>query len=675
MSGKLLAVSLELSEYRNNTPGKHERLNPEPSTHPMDLEVITRAGPAALLPKRRPAILLSGLWPDADRSGVVELDEVLDRRYAWIDGEAERLAEVAARQPPGLPPPPAWVHALGLRYYLLRLLRIVVYFTAVRPLGSDDRLRLLAGRDDEDKARLVTLLCQRAGATCRVAWREEAETPIEQLGGEGKWRGLLRRLGGRLASPPPDELGPPRIILCGNPRFLDPVCRALHARGCRQWWLYDRLAIKPFLRWQWRGVGQLTCDGASGLEAETVDPPLPELAYGGIDLRPLVAGWLADRLASRGRDLIRQQRQIEAHFEQIKPAVLLVDEDATPMKRIALVAARRCGADTLVVQHGTPVARFGFAPLAADGIFAWGRSSREQLERWGVPSDRIFVTGSPAHDGLFRQLRAVGRKRRKGHRPTILLLATVPPRDSRPDLLELHLTSRTYAEMIEAAFSAAAGIEDATLLVRPHPRSAGDPVVRAAAARHPHLATKVILGGSLAKSLRGVDCVLSCVSSAGIESTVTGLPVIQLIPRGAGPILPPDRWGVFENVSTAGELARSLRRALSEAAGGARRVGGLSCAGDDRGVEGGLGCDGARDDGPGDPFYVERRDGPGDPPYGERRDGPGDPFYGAAERIAEMLIGRVISRNSANQGEWQPRRRVGKAPRQAEPPRQAIGIR
>ncbi|MDD4788838.1 MAG: hypothetical protein PHO07_16830, partial [Pirellulales bacterium] len=84
---------------------------------------------------------------------------------------------------------------------------------------------------------------------------------------------------------------------------------------------------------------------------------------------------------------------------------------------------------------------------------------------------------------------------------------------------------------------------------------------------------------------------------------------------------------------------------------------------DDRGVEGGLGCDGARDDGPGDPFYVERRDGPG------------DPFYGAAERIAEMLIGRVISRNSANQGEWQPRRRVGKAPRQAEPPRQAIGIR
>ncbi len=233
------------------------------------------------------------------------------------------------------------------------------------------------------------------------------------------------------------------------------------------------------------------------------------------------------------------------------------------------------------------------------------------------------------------------------------------------------------------------------------PRSAGDPVVRAARARHPHLATKVILGGSLAKSLRGVDCVLSCVSSAGIESTVTGLPVIQLIPRGAGPILPPDRWGVFDNASTAGELALSLKRALGEAAGSPRvglgdvfagfeRRVGSGCAtggrivlrGRGSGCGGGLGSGdgpgedgqecpsyGERDDGPGDPSYRERGDGQECPSYGERRDGQECPSYGAAERIAEMLIGRVLSGDSVNQAQWQPRRRVGR------PPRQAIGIR
>jgi hypothetical protein len=98
-------------------------------------------------------------------------------------------------------------------------------------------------------------------------------------------------------------------------------------------------------------------------------------------------------------------------------------------------------------------------------------------------------------------------------------------------------------------------------------------------------------------------------------------------------------------------------------------------------VVGGLGCDGAGGDGPGGPsygerddgqecpFYGERGNGPGDPSYGERDDGQECPSYGAAERIAEMLIGRVMSGDSANQAQWQPRRRVGR------PPRQAIGIR
>ena len=148
-------------------------------------------------------------------------------------------------------------------------------------------------------------------------------------------------------------------------------------------------------------------------------------------------------------------------------------------------------------------------------------------------------------------------------------------------------------------------------------------------------------------------------------------------------------------------MALSLKRALGEAAGslrvglgdvfagfgsdesaaGARRVGGLSCERDDRGVGGGLGCDGPgddgqecpsygeRDDGPGDPSYRERGDGQECPSYGERRDGQECPSYGAAERIAEMLIGRVLSGDSVNQAQWQPRRRVGR------PPRQAIGIR
>ena len=36
----------------------------------------------------------------------------------------------------------------------------------------------------------------------------------------------------------------------------------------------------------------------------------------------------------------------------------------------------------MVVQHGVPYIRFGFAPLEADAICAWGESSRDHLESW-----------------------------------------------------------------------------------------------------------------------------------------------------------------------------------------------------------------------------------------------------------------------------------------------------
>ena len=44
---------------------------------------------------------------------------------------------------------------------------------------------------------------------------------------------------------------------------------------------------------------------------------------------------------------------------------------------------------SLVVQHGVPYIRFGFTPLEADAICAWGESSRAQFQRWGIPSERI----------------------------------------------------------------------------------------------------------------------------------------------------------------------------------------------------------------------------------------------------------------------------------------------
>lgn len=542
----------------------------------MDRIIVTRPRLVDRTIAQQPTVLLTGAWPQVPSESVVELDVAIDRRFTWIDKEAERLAELAGGRvldhDNSLSAP--WVNVLALRYYLVRLLRVIEFFSRVQPPERGERVHVIADRADRDEAAVVSALCRQAGATCSIEWHG-VEQEVVRAGAEREewWRRTLRRAASRLPSRKEGQAGGARVVLCGNPRFLDSLCRVLHERGCRLWWLYDRLAVKPFFQWRAKGIEQLTCqDDSLPVDEFENQIRLPRIEFRGIDLRDLVVNWLSTRLTSRRQDQRRWQTQIEGHFQRIRPELLVMDEDATPMKRVALATARRWGGKSYVVQHGAPVARFGFAPLAADGIFVWGRSTREQLQRWDVPAERVFITGSPSHDSLYEALRKRPRQRaRPDAPPRILLLATVPPRDERPDLIEMNMNSRTYGEMIEAAFAAVEAVPGATLVVKPHPRAQEDPAVRHAASRHSGLAVEHIKSGSLVAALQGVDCVLSCLSSAGIEATLAGLPVIQLVPRGAGQILPYDQWGLAGSASSAQELLPLIRKAL-QAGGSSRRA-------------------------------------------------------------------------------------------------------
>ena len=356
------------------------------------------------------------------------------------------------------------------------------------------------------------------------------------------------------------------MVLCGNPRLLDPVCRELLARGCSVWWLYDRFALRSWLRWRPAGVGQLVCDSSLGRENRLVQPAVGTVDCRGVDLAGPLKRWIADRLATHGRRQTRIVEAIDTHFGRLRPDVLVLDEDATPLARAAVALARRHRAASFVVQHGAPVCRFGFVPLAADRFLAWGRSSRDQLTRWGMPGERIQITGSPQHDALCRALRSRRRRRpaAENRPPRILLLATSPPRDDRPDSVAFHLTAGNYAGMLRMALEAVSEIPGAELVVKLHPRTPHDPIARAVLAEFPSLASRVVTGGPLAMWLARADCVLSCASSAGVESTLAGVPVIQLLPAGSGDVLPHDAWGMIGTARHRVELEPLLARALCD---------------------------------------------------------------------------------------------------------------
>jgi len=516
------------------------------------------------------ALLLEGSWPaDSSQPNRCSLDVVIDGRLAWIDRQAAALADAAATAGNSLHHGGtldwAYLNALTLRYYFVKLIRPVAFFSDVRPLGSGDRLTVRAEVDrDDDYVDILRQVCRNAGAECRVLWvRGAGKEILHRFPPNGK----LRRLAGWLAEHTNPKVrrgvGVRRIMLLGNPRLLDPLGRQLRRSGCQIWWLYDRFACRSWLAWRRSGVGQLTCNVDRGPRERLHVPLGEELSCRGIHLAPTVRRWLQGRVAGHGQRQTRMVDRIDAHLRPIQPHALVLDEDATPFARAAVAVARQQGIVSLVLQHGVPCCRFGFSPLAADHILAWGASSRDQLTRWGVPESKIHVTGSPAHDRLCERLNRPGRSQRTANdRPRILLLATVPPRDSRPDAVTLHLTSRSNARLLEAAFASVARISGAQLLVKLHPRTPHDAVVQRLCAAYPSLRGRVIRRGSLSRWLSAVDCVLSCGSSAGVEATLAGLPVIQLLSPGSREVLPHDRWGLVGTAGNETELDGLLAKVL-----------------------------------------------------------------------------------------------------------------
>jgi len=547
------------------------------------------------LPPQDAALLLEGSWPAHARSKLHHsLDEQIDGRFDWIDQRAVELGELLGRtEPANKEISFAYLDALRLRYYLIKLLRPVAYFTEVRPLGRGEHVELTAAAGERDYADLLGSICLKAGACYRVRWVRGRRNCRSTPPANRLWRRLAGRLAG-LPRPPADRSGSPRVVLCGNPRLLDPVCRELLRRGCNLSWLYDRFAVRSWLQWQATGVRQLVCDSSLGRENRLPLPLAGRLECRGIELTLPVQRWLNQRVALCATAHTRLVEQIDRHFRRVCPDALVLDQDATPLARAAVAVARRHGIRSLVVQHGAPCCRFGFAPPVADRILVWGRSSQEQLLRWSVPPERIRITGAVGQERLSGGrviTRGLSRFSRRGlsrfsrrengtvplaiplaippgcqhpQPPRILLLTTVPPRDERPDAVSLHLTGRSYAEMLRMAFETVAGIDGAELIVKLHPRTRADLVVRSLAAEFSALRTLIVAGGDFRQWLGRVDCVLSCGSSAGVEAALAGAAVIQLAPRGANDFLPHDEWGMLGTARRDCELQRLLAGVLVE---------------------------------------------------------------------------------------------------------------
>lgn len=549
----------------------------------MNLSVFSQA---ELLKKSAadgaPALLLEGGWDSSHRSSGLprwDLDHLIDVGCSWVDDEAVRLAEQLAFEKDASeigekPITLAYVNTLALSYYLVKLLRpVALYEQGLPPTAyRKAELHAVSGRD-EDYAHVLEQLWRLHGVEGRVQWHPGSGQAAPAMAPNAPWRqaaSLIHRVTAPAAGSQDDDR--PRVVLCGNPRILDPVCEELLTRGCRVWWIYDRFAVRSWLRWRRRGVGQLVCDSSRGDEnrlpltswqRNAIRKPLWSR---GVDLAPAVDAWLSRMAATNGAAQTRFLEQVTAHFNRVAPTHVVLDEDVTPLARCTVAAARRVSAVSTVVQNAATGVRFGFAPLVADQVCAWGESSRRQYERWGVDRSRIKVTGSSWHDALVNQLKSSPITSRRGDRPHVVVFTTPPARDHRPDMVSYHKTSRTYRQMIEWVCGTLENLPHVRTTFKLHPRQSGRDYIESIVSAFPKVQAKMIEKTPLGDVLKDARCVISLGSSVGVEAALAGVPVVQVLPEGSGNYLPASQWGMFGTARSQAELDGLLQQILSHPA-------------------------------------------------------------------------------------------------------------
>ena len=589
-----------------------------------------------------PAVLLEGAWPH-ETAGCLRwsLDDAVDGRFEWIDAMAadlvEELLEIAGGLPSGLYPT-ADLNVLDLQYYLVKLIRITAYFTKIRPLQSGGRLDVFLCRGrDEYLHDLFQEIAASAGAEYEPKWSEPLAAVAknrsskprsssrraladERPGGFPK-NGRFRRFCGRLARliEPGKNIASHRrrVVLCGDSRALAPIADKLLADDCQIWWLHDRFAVDTWLRWRFRGAGQLFCNSSLGHKNRLTANLPQQLMCLGVNLAPAVGRWLAEIMQKYGRRQTRAVREINAHFRRVRPHRIVLGDESTPFARAAVAVARRHGVASFVVQTKMPCRRFAFAPIAADHVLAWGPSSKEQFLAWGALPQQVHVTGSPRHGseadgkgrprignaalptqviwgkasratGLLRTLAlseidgsttaeaarellsksattaSSGPNVRPIKFPKVLLLAPPLPDDSQPGSVAMHLNRTTYAEILRTALAAVARVDGARLEIRLPNRTAPNRVLKSVLGEFKSLHVEFSQNGGLPAHVARADCVLSCMSADSAEATLAGVPVVQVLPQGSADVMPYNRWGMIGSAKTQDELEQLLAKLLRE---------------------------------------------------------------------------------------------------------------
>ncbi len=280
------------------------------------------------------------------------------------------------------------------------------------------------------------------------------------------------------------------------------------------------------------------------------------------DLEAIYKGFLA-------RSACYDLSLVSSALEEISPGCVVTENDTTYYERMIVLAAKRLGIPTIVLQHGSTfygkacngdgLACHAFIPITADRFFAYGEATCDWFRNMGAPANRVVATGSPRFDVYYRE-RTAGE--RAGRKKVMLALTDVWVRGTVP---KSHTSLCVFFEQIKVFMKVACGMKDVDFIVRPQDtmnrwkdlfrRELED-------CRNVTISKK----GSMQEVLKDIDVVVGHTTTALIEAVICKIPVISLDIGEFTDAVPLWKYGCSARVSSYEELRDILGELLTNPA-------------------------------------------------------------------------------------------------------------
>ncbi len=252
---------------------------------------------------------------------------------------------------------------------------------------------------------------------------------------------------------------------------------------------------------------------------------------------------------------------------------ILVDEDVCEFNRTLVTVAGAMSIPSVVIQHGAPfqINPTGYAPVSATRIAAWGRYSQDLLRSWGVPQEKICLTGVPRYDSFQPDAQGAAKKEvaektgASGQGPLILYACDPPHREGREDYVGIPSSQREEEEHLKHFLDGLGEVPEVVGIVKLHPKDADQGWAERIVRSHPvSVRVAVLRLFSTPALLRACDVFVTMYSTVAIEAMLLGKPVVTINCTGQPDIQPHAQLGAALPVRAAGELGRVLRQILTD---------------------------------------------------------------------------------------------------------------